>query len=237
MAKWTLKPIEDAHEELSRFTADASHELRTPIAAMQTETEVALMDSKLTLKSAKQQLSSNLEELGKLTKLTDGLLRLARLENNGLAKEDVDIKRVIKSAIDRAKPLAKPKKVKINTALQGNSTVIGDEASLIEVFVVILDNAVKHSPESGQVKVESSIDSKRVNIKVADQGPGIKPTALPHIFERFYQADSARSKESEEGYGLGLAIAKDIVEKHHGSISAASKLDKGSTFTVVLPIK
>ena len=237
LAKWTLKPIEEAHDELSRFTADASHELRTPIAAMQTETEVALMNPKLTLTTAKQQLSSNLEELAKLNKLTEGLLRLARLENNGLAKEDVDMKQVVKSAVDRVKQQSTQKKIKIKTSLHGSSTVIGDEASLIEVLAVVLDNAVKHSPKGGQVKVDSSEGNKQVKIEVVDEGPGIKASALPHIFERFYQADPARSKQTQEGYGLGLAIAKDIVEKHHGSISATSKLDKGSTFTVILPIK
>ena len=237
LARRTLQPIEEAHEALSRFTADASHELRTPIAAMQTETEVALMDPKITLTQAKQKLKSNLEELAKLTVLTEGLLRLARLSDNGLEKSDVSIETVINKAVDRIKPSAEKKRILINVDNKTDAVIEADEASLVEALATVLDNAVKYSPEKTEINVKVNQDSNQLVIRVIDQGIGIKASELPYIFERFYRADSARSKQTVNGYGLGLAITKNIIEIHDGTINASSKLDKGSTFIILLPLK
>lgn len=237
LARRTLEPIEEAHEALSRFTADASHELRTPIAAMQTETEVALMNPKITLEEAKSRLRSNLEELGKLTVLTEGLLRLARLSDNGLEKTDVSIESIIDKAVSRVMPSAEKKRILIKTEDKTKAMIEADEASLVEALVTVLDNAVKYSPEKTEVKIKVKKDANSVSMQIADQGIGIKATELPYIFERFYRADSARSKQTVDGYGLGLAITKNVLEIHNGTISATSKPGKGSIFTISLPLK
>lgn len=235
LARRTLQPIQEAHEAQSRFTADASHELRTPIAIMQSEIEVALMNPKLTLADAKARLSSNLEELAKLTTLSEGLLRLARLENSDLQLEKVQLGDLLDKSVARVLPLAEKKKILIKKPDKITNVVAGDMDSLGEAIVILLDNAVKYSPEKTEVTVSVRKENRHILLQIKDKGIGIKASELPHIFERFYRADSARSKQKTNGYGLGLAIAKNIIEKHHGSISATSSPGKGAVFTLRLP--
>lgn len=237
LARRTLQPIEEAHEAQNRFTADASHELRTPIAAMRSETEVTLMDPRLTLAQAKQQLHSNLEELDKLTLLSEGLLRLARFEHSDLPKQPVQLQSIMQAAIERVMPLAEAKHILIVGAgeIPLDLHATGDRASLAEVLVILLDNAIKYSPPKSEILVAARIDQRHILCTVTDQGIGIKASELPHIFERFYRADTARSKQHVQGYGLGLAIAKNIIEAHGGTLTATSMPGKGSTFTLRLP--
>jgi two-component system sensor histidine kinase CiaH len=237
LARRTLKPIEDAHDAQSRFTADASHELRTPLTAMQSETEVALMDPGLTLEKAKKQLASNLEEMGKLTALSDGLLRLAQLENKELRRMPVPVDTVVEHALDRVLPWAEKKHILITVGGAKHVRTTGDTTALTEALVILLDNAVKYSPEKTEISVTVQKGTRQIAIEVADQGAGIKATELPHIFERFYRADAARSKQHVSGYGLGLAIAKNIAGLHGGDITVESTPGKGSRFTLVLPVK
>ncbi|HTE58383.1 MAG TPA: ATP-binding protein [Verrucomicrobiae bacterium] len=236
LARRTLQPIEEAHDALERFTADASHELRTPLAVMQTENEVALMNPKLTLDAAKDQLRSNLEELAKLTVLSEGLLRLARLENNSDDFVDVELEKVIADSLARTTTLAQTKHVQIEATVAPHLKVRGEQASLTEAVVTVLDNAIKYSPKKSKVQVTVRKSQKQALIQIKDQGMGIRASDLPHIFDRFYRADSARSKQDTQGYGLGLAIAKNIVEMHGGAITVKSSQGKGSTFTFHLPL-
>ena len=236
LARRTLQPIEEAHAVQSRFTADASHELRTPIAAMQTEIEVTLMDPNLTLAKTKNVLNSNLEELGKLTALTEGLLKLAQLENTEIEQTNVAVKTLLDNSIQRVEQAANLKSIKIVRDEKAKLKILGDQASLTEALVTLLENAVKYSPEKTEVRVVTAKDGNNAVIQVVDQGMGIKSKDQKHIFERFYRADSARSKTTADGYGVGLAIAKNIVELHGGSIGVSSKPNQGSTFTVELPI-
>lgn len=235
LAKRTLKPIEEAHEGMKRFTADASHELRTPITAMQTENEVALMDRKLTLAGAKDQLKSNMEELAKLTLLTEGLLRLARLEASDLPKEKISLNLVAEQAIENILPLAVKKNIKLKKELKSKDIIRGDSTSLVEAVVILLDNAVKYSPKSSFVKVQTAHERGSAVFKVSDSGPGIAKEEQEKVFERFYRGDASRTKLAAGGYGLGLAIAKNIVTVHGGSIAVTSRAGKGSTFAIKLP--
>lgn len=237
LARRTLKPIEEAHEAQKRFTSDASHELRTPIAVMQTEIEVSLMDDNLTLKDAKKQLSSNLEELGHLTSLSEGLLRLARLEDNELVKKQVDLKSIVDSAINRVSPLAKMKSITIIVKNESKQKFMADRSSIEEAIVIILDNAIKYSPKKSTIELSNTKDQQNIKIAIKDQGPGIDKNDLPHIFERFYRSSKSRNKDTENSYGLGLSIAKKIVDIHGGKICVDSKADHGSTFTIIVPIK
>jgi signal transduction histidine kinase len=235
LARRTIRPIEEAHEAQSRFTADASHELRTPIAAMQSEIEVALMNPKLNLKEAKEKLASNLEELAKLTSLSEGLLRLAQLENKDLQYKEVRVETILDQAIARVATQAEKKHILMTSKAEPELTVMGDETSLVEAVVIILDNAVKYSPEKTEVNLLATKEQGKVVVQISDHGIGIKATELPHIFDRFYRADTARTKQHINGYGLGLAISKNIIELHKGAITVKSKPADGSTFTITLP--
>jgi two-component system sensor histidine kinase CiaH len=235
LARKTLHPIETAHNAQNRFTADASHELRTPITAMRTETEITLTEPNLTLKQAKEQLTSNIEELDKLTKLSEDLLKLARLDSVEATKMPTDINEVINIAIERVKPLAEKNKQLFKVSKIPKDKVMADSASLTEAFVTLLDNAVKYSPANSEIEISVSKNKNTVEIKIIDKGEGIKPADMPHIFERFYRADESRTKNGVPGFGIGLAIAKETIESHGGTVSATNNIKTGATFTVLLP--
>lgn len=237
LAKWTLRPIEEAHKSLEQFTADASHELRTPLAAMQTETEVALMNPKLTIKEAKQQLNSNLEEVHKMSELTGTMLSLARFNEDGNFEFSiVKAEELIHEAIARVKPEADLKKIKINTNIIANSSVNITKESVQQSLIILIENAIKYSPESSAIFITLEQAKNMAKISITDQGIGISENDTKYIFNRFYRADSARDKNTVAGNGLGLSIAKNIIEKNNGNIKVVSKLGEGSTFIVFLPI-
>lgn len=237
LALRTLKPIQESLEAQGRFTADASHELRTPLTAMRTEIEVALREKTLSAHDARMLLSSNLEEIGKLEALSAGLLRLARFEN-GLNQADlavIPVAELFEAAIDRFQAPIAERRVQLDVQ-HGTETIMGDRDSLIELVAVLLDNAIKYSPEGSIIKLTSKPSGNFVTLGVQDAGAGIKASDIPHIFDRFYRSDRSRSKEQVKGYGLGLSIAKRIVSLHHGTIGAESVPEQGSTFTAKLPI-
>ncbi len=236
LARQTVKPIEDALEAQSRFTADASHELRTPLTAMQTEIEIALRSKKISTAESRELLQSNLEEVVKLRNLSDGLLRLARADSNGsnLATTKINIATVVKEATARVASIAKNKQIRITKETK-NIWVAAEKESLIDLIVILLDNAIKYSPNKTEVKITYTTSTNHVKLSVADNGPGIAKKDLDHIFERFYRADHSRTNKSGSGYGLGLSIAAKIAQLHGGSIGVKSAVGKGSIFTVVLP--
>lgn len=234
LARRTLDPIENALELQSRFATDASHELRTPLASIQAENEVALRNPNLSKDQAKDLIKSNLEEVAKLKGLSEGLLRLAN--GNGRLEDPqiVDLPAVIQMAVDRLSKTAGHKKITIRQKLTASKTK-GDQDSLVELFSVFIDNAIKYSPPRSKITIASQTKGKDISIKISDQGQGIEQSELASIFERFYRTDSSRSKAGADGYGLGLAIAKQIVLLHKGHIEVSSTPGKGSTFTVHLP--
>jgi signal transduction histidine kinase len=234
LAKRTLTPLEESLEGQKRFTADASHELRTPLTVMQSEIEVALRDSNLTKAEAVELLKSNLEEVGKLKRLSEGLLRLAQGDGQPDENSRASLSGIIKEAIERVQKPAEAKKIKIENKTK-DIVLRGDHQSLVELLVILLDNAIKYSPGKSTIRIASKRQNKTARISIHDEGPGIKAADLPHIFDRFFRADSSRSKTNAEGYGLGLAIAKKITDLHDGSIEVKSAAGKGSTFTISLP--
>ncbi|HET9850306.1 MAG TPA: HAMP domain-containing sensor histidine kinase [Candidatus Saccharimonadales bacterium] len=234
LARRTLEPIEENMEAQMRFTGDASHELRTPLTIMQTENEVALRRPDLTKKEAVEQVKSNLEEIAKLKALADGLLRLSGFDNRQINKEKTALAEIVKQSLSRWDKTAKKKDVKLKSEVR-EAYVVGDSESLSELMSLLIDNALKYSHRGGTVSIKLRKKDKSAVISVADTGQGIAPTDLPHVFERFYRADNSRTKNLADGYGLGLAIAKKIVDLHGGVIEVVSTFGKGSTFTVKLP--
>jgi two-component system sensor histidine kinase CiaH len=233
LARRTLEPIEQSLDAQKRFTSDASHELRTPLTAMQAEIEVALRDPKLTKAQAVEHLKSNLEEVEKLRRLSDGLLNLAQLKKQ-TDLSIIDIKPAVIEALSRTEKQASSRKITLNNSV-GDLKVKADHYSLTELLVILIDNAIKYSPDKSVIKLTSEAVGKSTRISVHDEGIGLKASDLPHIFERFYRSDTSRSKTQAEGYGLGLAIAKKISDSLDGSIEVKSAPDKGSTFTISLP--
>lgn len=232
MAKYTLRPIEEMVEAQQRFTADASHELKTPLTAMRTEVEVALRDKKMTLVDAKALFASNLEEINKLETLSSALLRLSKYkEETKFEFLELELTDVIIEAYEKVEGLAKAKSINFKNTLE-SAKIRGDRPSLVELFVILLDNAVKYSPNNSTISISIKKQDKRVVARVADHGSGIDEKDTPFIFDRFYRSDASRTKNETHGYGLGLAIAKSIVDLHDAKISVSSELKKGSTFEV-----
>ncbi|MGD8374365.1 MAG: HAMP domain-containing sensor histidine kinase [Candidatus Woesebacteria bacterium] len=234
LARKNLQPVADAMEAQSRFTADASHELRTPLTAMQTEIEVALREKDLSVKQAKALLQSNLEEVAKLKALSEGLLKLAHSTGKELPLQVESVDKIVTEAINRVIPSAQLKDISIDNAVKPYK-VNAEAQSLTELFVILIDNAIKYSDLKSEITVVSKTQNKTVHISVIDRGCGIKASDLPHIFDRFYRSDPSRSKEKTDGYGLGLSIAHKIIEAHKGSIEVRSLPGKGATFTVKMP--
>jgi signal transduction histidine kinase len=235
LARRTLQPIEEAFESQGRFTADASHELRTPLTAMQTSIEVGLRNPKLTLAGSKDLLHSMLDEVKKLSSLSNGLLKLTRNNGQDMPLRPVNLADIAQDAVAQLELTAKRTNIRLNDAV-GQVVVKGDEVSIKEALVILLDNAIKYSPSDTTITITSRQQGRFGSISVTDQGHGIKAIDMEHIFDRFYRADSARSRNHVEGYGLGLSIAQKIAEAHGGSLEAKSRPGEGSTFTLKLPL-
>ncbi|MBI3468587.1 MAG: heavy metal sensor histidine kinase [Planctomycetes bacterium] len=230
-----LDRLERSFREMQRFTADASHELRTPLSVIRAEAEIAL--HKPISDAEKQDLLSNiLEECQRLTWITDQLLTLCR-EDAGIIqfpRERIDLGHLVQQVAETMRPLAEAKNQRFSVAANGNSVVHGDPTRLRHVVYNLLDNAIKYTPLGGAVDVRVAPDDRAVHLVVQDNGIGIPPEHLPHVFERFYRVDKARSR-AEGGAGLGLSIVQSIVRAHGGSVMLDSAPGEGTCCTVVLP--
>ncbi len=237
LAGLTLKPIKNMVDEQNRFITDASHELRTPLTSLKSEIEVNLRDKKLTLIEAKKLLESNLEEVNNLQYLSDNLIKLAQTHQpNGLRFVKVSLLKISEDAVKKVGKLANKKTIKISNNV-ADISLKADPQSLTELFVIFLDNAIKYSPEGTEINLSAIKKGRFALIEIKDQGLGIDSKDLPFLFDRFYRADEARAKKDADGFGLGLSIAKKIVDKHNGSIKVKSKPEAGTIFIVELPLK
>ncbi|HEX7483576.1 MAG TPA: ATP-binding protein [Candidatus Saccharimonadales bacterium] len=231
LARRTLRPIEETHEAQSRFTSNASHELRTPLASMKIELEVALRDHTLRKDEMREILRSNLEEVNKLTNLSHTLLQLSRLDHGNIPRDKIDLGELTQSVVERFN------KTHHRISLQNlrKLNVIANDLSIEELLTILLDNAVKYSPSDSTIEVILIKQPLMSGFKIINTGEGITPENLPHIFNRFYRADESRTDSSKKGYGLGLSLAKKIVELHNGELSVSSAPQQDTTFKVLLP--
>jgi signal transduction histidine kinase len=215
------------------FVADAAHELRTPLAIMRTVGEVGMADS------STDELQATIEQmLGEnhhLTRLVEDLSLLARTDSNAVSIErrPVDLSALVLETAAELRPLAEAQGVTLDTDVGGSVWALGDILRLRQLLLILLDNALKHTPSGGTVAIHLSSRGGRARLQVSDSGPGIPPADLSRIFERFYRSDQSRTGE---GSGLGLAIGKWIAEAHGGHIQAANAAPHGAIFTATLPL-
>jgi two-component system OmpR family sensor kinase len=231
----TFARLERAVDEMKQFTASISHELRTPLSILRGEAELALMQAK-SEEDYRRVLTSELEEFDKLSRMINQLLTLARAEAGDitLERKPVDLGELVKSMGEQMRPVAESGGVTLTAgAEQEFIVVMGDVNWLERVILNLIDNAIKFTPSGGRVEVITRSADDNAIIEVTDTGSGIPAAALPHIFERFYQADPARSEQA--GAGLGLSLAKWVVDQHEGKIEVSTSAGHGSSFRVVLP--
>lgn len=231
----TLARLDDSVGQMRQFTASVSHELRTPLTAMRGEAEVALSRAQ-SQEEYRRVLASQLEELDRLTRMVNQLLVLARAEAGEIAmrRQPVDLAALAASLVEQMEAVAAPQGVTLIAHTSQAAMVVGDPDWLERVILNLLDNAIKYSPQNGQVTLTVEPAPGAVRLIVRDTGSGIPPQALPHVFERFYRAEPSRSRDVE-GIGLGLALVKWIVDHHDGRITVASQPGRGSCFTIDLP--
>lgn len=237
LARRTLAPIEEAHEQQKRFTADVSHELRTPLTALKMEAEVALLNPKSSVPELRGTLESVLEEATKLENLINSILNLTHLETDEIRQLFVPlaINDVINESVRAVQTIAADRHITLRASTL-SATVRGDRTSLVQLFVILLDNAIKYSPKEAMIEVQLSKDNNYILIEVVDHGVGIEPQALDQIFNRFYRADNSRAKNEVAGFGLGLPIAKTIADVHEGLITISSQPGHGTKAIVRLPL-
>lgn len=226
LAKSTLKPIEKAMDDETRFVSDASHELRTPLATMRMENEILLRDKEATKQDYKDQIKSNLEEVDKLRLMTDSLLKMC--SSMEIDVDKYDVAPIVESAIDRIARQAEAKNISINNQVKSTELLCNPEA-LAEIVYVYLDNAVKYSSP------DSTITLKNYNqhaLAVVDAGPGVSAKDRDNIFNRFYRADESRNSD---GFGLGLSLARRLADRIGAKLSVENNTpDPGATFIVTL---
>jgi two-component system sensor histidine kinase CiaH len=231
LAGRTLAPIEHAYKEQERFVGDASHELRTPLTVLRTNLEVFLRNKRPTLTGAKSLVQDSLGEVKRLEHLTNSLLTLSQPHSSSDDHQLVDLKPILHAVTARFASVAGGKGVKLTTRLT-SVQVRGHEDELTSLFTALIDNAIKYAKKGkGKVSLSLTKSGKSVLVKIKDNGIGIGKHDLPHIFDRFYRADSARSKGGESGgYGLGLAIVEQIADAHHADLQVTSRVGQGTTF-------
>jgi len=233
-----IERLEKAFARQRRFVADASHELRTPVAAIRSMTDVALaqrgpvpLDEYLTVL---RDVNTEAERLGHLI---NDLLALARTDESKvlLEQEPVRLDLLVSDVAATTEPLATEKGITLEVQAEQPATILGDEVRLIQVIMNLIDNAITYTNSGGRVLLQVEIKDNNAILRVSDTGIGIEQRHLEHIFERFYRVDPARTRAAG-GTGLGLAIVDWIVRAHNGSISVESQLGQGTTFTVHLPL-
>lgn len=233
-----MQPVRRSYEQLQRFTADASHELRAPVAAILSNAQVGLLAPAEDHQQPRQRLENIVTQSKSMSALIANLLFLARHEGK-LNPKDItktDIVGLLNYLAKQYKTLAKEKGLEFNLDLPTTSLeVCGDRDLLQQAIRNLLDNAVKYTP-TGKITLALTAKPRRLFIKVRDTGIGIPASDLPHIFDRFYRVDKARTRQTG-GFGLGLAIAQQIIQAHSGKITVESQTGKGTTFQICLPLR
>ena len=232
-----IKPLQKMYAQQKQFTADASHEMRTPLAVMRLAVS-GLQNDEDSVQSdfTKETLQMLSDEVQRLTRLTESLMELARQDNSGLRPDhrEVDLSRLTQKVAEQLQFLADSREIRLRTKIAPNISLSGDVNELTRLLIILLDNALKYSPAHTDVTVALSRTEKHVCLSVADQGIGISDEDKTKIFDRFYHVDKSRTA-SRGGLGLGLSLAQGIALRHGGSITAADNPPRGTVMRVLLP--
>jgi heavy metal sensor kinase len=229
-----LERLEHSFQEMQRFTADAAHELRTPLAVMRTEAEVALRAPR-SAEEYRRVLENLLEEVNRLTAMAEKLLFLSR-HDAGLHESSLrplNGSELLQEVVGHMRFLAEEKQITLTVEGGSKAGILADERQLRHVLYNLLDNAIKYTPAGGAVDVRATTQDSTWRVSIRDTGIGISADHLPHIFDRFYRADAARTAGA--GAGLGLAICRSLMDAMHGQIEVESEPGRGATFRVLLP--
>ena len=233
-----IERLETSFGALRRFTADASHELKTPLAVMRADIERSLSPTSSPTEQAIA-IEEALQQVTRMADLVDSLLTLARADEGrfDLYREPVELGPLMREVVETARLLGEDAGLTIDAPLLENAEVLADLTRLRQLYLNLVTNAIKYTPRGGRVEITLTRGDADVTFAVKDTGIGIAAADVPYIFERFWRADRVRSRASERGgFGLGLAICQWIAQAHGGHLTVQSRLGRGSTFTVVLPL-
>jgi two-component system, OmpR family, manganese sensing sensor histidine kinase len=235
LTRRAMKPAEISYQRLQQFTADAAHELRSPLMAVKTNANTALKYPDGMRAGDLKKFNAIASATEQIITLTEDLLILARAETNlDNATEQIDLALLLQQIATKYQPQIDAKSIMIEVVIQPNLWLQGYSNSLHRVFINLLENAIHYTPLGGEIRILAARIERQIEIAIIDTGVGIATEDLDQIFDRFWRGDRSRTRW-EGGSGLGLAIARSIVEQHHGSIRVQSKLGEGSQFIVRLP--
>ncbi len=250
-SRWALRPVADAWAQQRRFVADASHDLKTPLTVILANTSIALEHPERTVASQAQWLESTQHEAEAMQGLVGDLLTLAKMDEEAATTaavsavggavptrdaEKVDLSDLVEGELLQFESIAFERGVEISSDIAPGISVFGSEKRLRRLAMTLIDNACKYVDQSGRIDVTLALSGKRAKLAVRNTGAPISAEDLPHVFDRFYRADKARTSGTG-GHGLGLAIAYAIAEEHGGTLEVESTAVEGTTFTAILPVK
>lgn len=235
LAGRALVPIQRAWQKQQQFVSDASHELRTPLAVIQTKTDLLFHSLSSTIEEKIMDISVIAKECRRLSKLVSNLLILARSDSNQieLKKQSFRLDELIREIADTYSEIASYQQKEITINVESPILFTADKERIHQLLVILLDNAIKYTKEGGRISISCRQTSSSITLEVQDNGIGIAKEEIPKIFDRFYQSDKARTKS--DGAGLGLSIAKWIIEKHNGKVKVDSQLGEGTRFEMTFP--
>ena len=236
LSSLALRPVETAWKQQRQFVADASHKLKTPLTVILANTGIVLAHPSDTVSAQSKWLEYTQEEARQMKGLVEDLLFLAKSDaaRQEFQTAQVDLSELVQGCLLPFEPVAFEAGVRLDAQVDPGLILTGDEAQLRRLVRILLDNGVKYADAEGAVSLTLTRQQDKLRLTVRNTGAPIPPEHLPHLFERFYRADAARNR-AQGGYGLGLAIAKAIVEHHRGRISVSSAVESGTVFTVLLP--
>jgi len=236
----TLKPIQEMVAKQKKFVSDAAHELKTPLTSIKTSLEVNLRNKKLSIKQSRKLIEKTIDSVDDLNKLANSLLKDSRYQHNDLNKTDeVDIEKMVKKVIKKMEKRIKEKNIDLSLKTKESAHIKGNERAVEELITILLDNAIKFNERLGEILITIGNEKDNLVLKITNTGSGISKKDLPFIFDRFYKSEKSRTKKENDGFGLGLSIAREIVMVHNGTIEATSENTGNplTTFTIKFPKK
>lgn len=233
-----IQPIQETFDKQKQFVSNASHELKTPLTVINTNIDLVLTNPDSTIQSQEKWLQYIKEESNRMSKLTNDLLYLARMDYTEQNKVllSIDFSSLVEKSILPMEAIAYEKEITLTYQIAPNIQILGDPDQLQQVIIIILDNAIKYCNPNGTVSIDLINNTTTATLKITNTGSGIDSEHLTHIFDRFYRVDSSRNRTTG-GYGLGLSIAKSIVDAHKGKIEIQSSSDTNTTVKITLPTK